>query len=394
MSILDFREIPTANAAERNKLRRTSTTVQPEGLDAFEKFAEEFFEKIKNFDIIQRVARGQDLSVDLIAVKDGKRHLISCKHYAHGDKAVGPGHETDITDALLAHHCVVFVGFYSTSPTNGLVAQLDKMGSNDLLPFSSIIFKSSDIESALLDKDDASGWLLAARYFPKSFGNLYRRFVVPIQHYKDRDVTKTAGGFELHGPGGGITNGTKEELLRQGNEYVTNQVHIAFFREALKEFIDIFPSYFKIRQGAVLNAIGLDDISPDWNAALTTPPRAPAESTNEPIIVCAVWSFWDAQRAMECYLNHRKVTNEGNLATHQVHLLKMHSKFQAFASVPQFAAQGYRNILARLVAFAPAPPLKQIAEPGQSLIDASGDLIPWTFAKEAGLEFLNEKLFR
>ena len=81
MSILDFTEIPRASRDKNKKTRVDNVVVPKNDLDAFEKFAEEFFEKVMGYTIEKRIARGGDLGADLIAYDGGKKVLVSCKHF-------------------------------------------------------------------------------------------------------------------------------------------------------------------------------------------------------------------------------------------------------------------------------------------------------------------------
>lgn len=260
MGILDFTEIP-------RPVKNNSLGVESEDLDAFEKFAEEFFERILGAKIIERIRRGPDNGLDLKIERNGEHQLVSCKHYAHSDRSIGTTIEEKPVEATISNHCDSFIGFYSTIPHESLIKTLEGCKNNPKYTFNYEIFKSSDIESKLLDSNNAKGWLLAARYFPRSFVNLFRRFVVPIQHYKVSDVKKTGNSWLLEGPfGARVTGGTPEELVETANENLTSALHCNFFKEAIMDAIKLFPRYFVCTKDADFKKLKLEDISPAWCA--------------------------------------------------------------------------------------------------------------------------------
>jgi hypothetical protein len=90
VGILDFREIPSASPKLRKARSRAS---MKDELDAFEKFAEEYFEKVLGGVVLARTTRGPDNDLDLKIQLSGETLLVSCKHYAHSDNAVGADQE-------------------------------------------------------------------------------------------------------------------------------------------------------------------------------------------------------------------------------------------------------------------------------------------------------------
>jgi hypothetical protein len=150
MPIIDFTEIAAPNKGSRNP-------------DSFEQFARDFFHDVLGYKIEREPARGSDGGMDLV-VQDtlGLRWVVSCKHFAHGNNAVGLYQEKDIVDRVLRRNCDGFIGFYSTIASSGLEQKL-----HDLVPkCQSQIYDGEKIESRLVSSD--AGRLLAHRYFTRS----------------------------------------------------------------------------------------------------------------------------------------------------------------------------------------------------------------------------------
>ncbi|MGR2682415.1 restriction endonuclease [Chromobacterium haemolyticum] len=356
MGILDFTEIPAQPKGRKNKNWKVMplTPVEKSDLDAFEKFAEEYFEKICGYKIISRVARGPDNAKDLIVQTGKGKWLVSCKHYAHSDRSVRAEKEYDPYTAIKSHGCKKFIGFYSTVPHGGLVSNLNGLKQNNK-DFDFEILKNTDIESRLLDKDDATGWIFVARYFPKSYANMFRRFVVPISHYSVSDYMKEGAALILNGPYGGripanSSQERKEEAVSQSNDALTNAVHFRFFLEALKEFIDMVPQYFKFPECADKDSLKIEEVSPKWDEELSH--KIKGLDFNAAIAICAVWTFWSPKMAMQQYLKFKcesmrlgKDISLDQGVDYCAHL--------AIGKVAEIMNGQLRDIFARLVAFCP-----------------------------------------
>lgn len=383
MGILNFAEIerPSKNKAKG---------IGSKDLDAFEKFAEEFFEKIIGGKILMRQRRGPDNSLDLKVEFDGKNHLVSCKHYAHSDTAINAYIESDMLLALTSNSCDKFIGFYSTGPTSSWITDLEGCKANDKVPFDYEIYKSSDIESKLLDSNNAKGWLLAARYFPKSYANLFQRFVIPIEHYRTSDVKETYKGvYKLDGPYGchsASGNITKEEIAHRANDALTSALHKSFFLEALSDAINLFPRYFRYSQSTNQFELSLEDISPAWDQELSY--DYPVDC-NVPIIVASIWSFWDGAKAIERYIAFRVSTGE------YIDTRKEKIMLPSILTIGRTAAMSnseLRNIFSRLIAFCPAGISAPHFKNAKSFESTIGHSIDWSFRESEGLEFLNSRL--
>jgi hypothetical protein len=381
MGILNFREIDRPTKCEARGVRSSD-------LDAFEKFAEEFFEKIIAATILTRTRRGNDNALDLKLDLDGKIVLVSCKHYAHTDTSVGVELEANAMDAIISNSCDKFIGFYSTAPSAGLITMLDGFKNNPKYTFDYSIYKNTDIESALLDANNAKGWLLAARYFPQSYSNLFQRFVIPIDHYRIKDLKRSGLGWELDGPFGGIycKNHDPVEIVKRANDSLTNALHVSFFIAALKEAIDTFPRYFGFNKQALPTEISLSDIHPLWNRELTL--EYPVDC-NIPIIVCALWSFWNPSLAQESYLRFSKRLSLGMC---EKNLQIVFPSFLSIGNTAMYSSGKFRNIFARLVAFSPGM-LNSVN--GGDIVSFEKEIgvpIDWNFKNSERLEFLVDKL--
>ncbi|WP_191833348.1 restriction endonuclease [Pseudomonas fluorescens] len=397
MGILDFREIPSASP----KLRKArKQALMKEELDAFEKFAEEYFEKILGGVVVSRTTRGPDNDMDLGVIINGERVLVSCKHYAHSDDAVGADDEHDPVSAIYSNGCTKFVGFYSSVPSSALVTKLEGLKSNKAIGFDYEILKNSDIESRLLDKDSVAGWLFAARYFPRSYANLFRRFVVPIEHYKEKDLKRiSANSWSLKGPFGGIHSACdidKESIIRMANDSLTNSMHASFFLEALKNAIDCFPKYFNYRDGADINFLELKDICPAWDEALE---YSQDVDCNLPIMVCSIWSYWCPRKALEKYLifaDAYKLTinppDNKNLIIAEAYKEVAYSSFLTIGNVARMSSGEYRDIFARLTAFSQLTMCEYTGRNVRSFENDEGKPIVWRFKVGEGLEFISDRI--
>lgn len=395
MGILDFREIPTASPKQRKARQKTKAKDE---LDAFEKFAEEYFTKVLGGVVESGPMRGPDNDMDLKVRLNGDVLLVSCKHYAHGDNAVGADKEYDPVSAVISNGCNKFVGFYSTIPSAPLITKLEGLKKHGSFDYE--ILKNSDIESRLLDKDSVVGWLFAARYFPQSYANLFRRFVVPLEHYKLKDIEQLdGGGWQLNGPFGARSHGglaNQSQVIKDANDALTNSVHASFFHEALKDAIDCFPGYFCYRQGADLNALTCSDITPDWPKALS---YDAAGDCNLPIMVCGLWSYWCPRKALEKYLDFveanellTKAPESENLTRARAHMMLTYSAFLTAGSIAQKASGKYRDIFSRLTAFCQLSMPEYQGAHSRSFMQTNGPPEVWAFKAGEGLSFLFDRV--
>jgi len=382
LGILNFREIPRPT-------RNPKKGVESDDLDAFEKFAEEFFEKILKAEIITRMRRGADNLLDLKVRLEGKTALVSCKHQAHTDSAVSQETEASALAALITNDCDLFIGFYSTAPSGGLISLLEGFKQNEKFKFDYQIYKNTDIESCLLSSDNVLGWIFASRYFPISYANLFRRFVVPINHYKTSDLEQVGtGSWQLNGPFGGLHSGRidKQAVIDQANDNLTNDLHRTFFNQALQDAINLFPAYFSYRQGADLSALTLADITPEWREPLV---YDHAVGCNLPIIVCSLWSFWDHARSVDVYRAFSSSPADGSQRLPSAFFAEGILSIGATAA---FSHGELRELFCRLVAFCPTSIKSYKGSDKTPFRLPDGSAVQWKFAAAEGLEFIEGRL--
>jgi hypothetical protein len=149
--IINFKEIPEAHKGG--------------GLqDTWELFCREFFIS-QNYEIIDEPARGADggLDIKVKAKANEITWLVSCKHKAHSNTAIGSKDEINIRDRVESQGCDGFIGFYSTIPSSGLKNTLT--GLSHKMPFE--IFDREKIERAIVGFHSQEK--LFIRFFPESF---------------------------------------------------------------------------------------------------------------------------------------------------------------------------------------------------------------------------------
>ena len=89
--------------------------------------------------------------------------LVSCKHYANGNKSVSANDELNILERVISHKCNGFIGFYSTIAATSLSSVLDGLETK----IESKIYDGVRIEKDILSKANHRDRILAT-YFPKS----------------------------------------------------------------------------------------------------------------------------------------------------------------------------------------------------------------------------------
>ncbi|MCF7529477.1 restriction endonuclease [Neisseria lisongii] len=355
MTILDFTEIPAPTHHEKKSA----------DLDAFEKFAEAFFKEIKGAKILKRCARGADGGIDLKIEYNGEKCLVSCKHKAHSGDSVSPKDEApNLIDLLLAHKCTKFIGFYSTIASEKLRKSVEDTFRNSQSAkregLTYEFFYNTDIESNILDINNPRGWIFSAKYFPKSYINLFQRIVVPIDYYNSssKELSKLDGGYRLDGPCGGRFLGRPlEKILSDANECLTSELHQFFFYIAIKDAINLFPHYFVYSDQPIkdIDNLQINEISPAWNTDLDTSYSEKTINCNIPIIICAIWSLWDMEKACIKYSEYRKKSRNDTLyQDNYIHEIEIPYCGLNFALVAKLSNNRLRDLFARLVAFCPA----------------------------------------
>ncbi|QEQ23878.1 MULTISPECIES: hypothetical protein [Achromobacter] len=376
MAILDFKEIPEAYHGKPHSKKDKVIAISSPGasngsevtprisadLDAFEKFASEFFQHVCGCKIIQAIARGQDGGRDLLVEGELSptvqgRLLISCKHKASSGNSVNTDKdEPNAKGRLDASGAKFFIGFYSTIASAGLRRHLEETRTNHK-DFDFLIFNSSDIEWRLISVNEPRGWLLAARYFPKSMGNLFRRFVVPVNYYKAEDVKHEKARFLLNGPYGGtrampsnITaiDEVKRKMAEEANDALTSDLYCVFFCDALVDFIRLLPHAFAHLPGADPTNLELAEVMPNFAAARTDFGDGHQTTLRT---VAAVWSFWDAGRAVKWLED--KITDPLDIEQRSASQVFTTACSVTIGQISRACDGTYRDILARLVAYCP-----------------------------------------
>lgn len=159
------------------------------GPDTFEWFARDFLE-VLGFQTVCGPDRGADSGRDLVMREvrvgpTGETHvdwLVSCKHFAHSNRAVGPGAERDIRDRVEANACKGFLAFYSTGITSGLASKLN----SKTLGVEVAIFDRELIEKRLVGDTDFRE--LSRRYFPVSMERWLQEHPLPASVFAEQPV--------------------------------------------------------------------------------------------------------------------------------------------------------------------------------------------------------------
>ena len=357
MPILDFKEIPPPTTREGKKSN---------DLDAFEKFAEEFFVEVKGAKLLERCSRGADEGIDLKIKYNGEICLVSCKHYAHSGESVR-NEVTDggLIDLLIQHECKKFIGFYSTITSQNLYNKISKNFKKSKTAkkenMSYELYFSSDIESAMLNVNNPRGWLLAMRYFPNSYINLFQRFFTPIEYYNEnsKELKKKGNGYILDGPFGKFSNRPKGEIIKEANDDLTSELHSYFFYLAIQDAINLFPYYFVYRKNSNLDRLSVNDISPAWNNILDNEYRKNTISCDIPTIVCGIWSMWDYEKASKKLMEYRESILPHSFITqgpYNKYILEREIPYSNlnFGYISLLLNSELRNLFARLIAFCPA----------------------------------------
>lgn len=141
--------------------------------DTWELFSRDFLSEL-GFYIESPPNRGADGGKDMLVTETIKgrlhnsefRWLVSCKHFAHSNKAVNENdHEKNILERMKSFKADGFVGFYSTLPSSGLINRLDALkNGKDIKDF--CIFDGKRIENLLITVGYSH---LLLRYFPESY---------------------------------------------------------------------------------------------------------------------------------------------------------------------------------------------------------------------------------
>jgi hypothetical protein len=291
---LDFSEIPPAKAPSADT-------------EAFEKFAKQFLELVHGAKILKTVGRGADREADLIAQVGDERWLVSCKHYR--TRAVPKRELGDPGATIDEHGCDRFVGFFSGTPSDALAARLYGIERNRP-GFKFYLWFDRDIAQQLLSHQNVNGWLLAARWFPKSYGRLFSRLAYPVKQITVTDVqvsdaegTAQVRGmaFKMHfAPGNEHSrDGTIAAVVHNANEVVTSLAFDRLFLQRIAEFATIFPGAFIKKRFVADEELTTRSVFPSWDLGYLTNLLLQEHGQDYAVYnVCRVWSFWDAELAI------------------------------------------------------------------------------------------------
>lgn len=293
MGILDFREICSGNSAHN------SVKYAPNGVsnypDDFELFCQEFFVQVKRFRIFRSVSNGPDLGIDLgveeFTPKGKIKWLVSCKHYAHSGGYVSDNVERSITERVASWECDGFIPFYTGIPTSTLSQHI--LGAAKFVLVE--MFYKDRIEKELLESP--AGCELAARYFPKSMVNHYRRFIKPSTEYTREDVAVEGDIASLNecevymGDPNDLTDPVLDSLVKNANILSGFKWHKPYFNQALEDAISVFPEMFHQVNGKE---------QPTWSLSSLIELEK-ERRLSKAYFLCAVWSFWDFRTANEIF---------------------------------------------------------------------------------------------
>lgn len=87
--------------------------------ESWEFFAADFLSSL-GFSILQYPSLGADGGLDALVEFNGKKYLVSCKHYIISGSSVGVTDEQSILDRIIQHQASGFIGFYSTVVSTAL----------------------------------------------------------------------------------------------------------------------------------------------------------------------------------------------------------------------------------------------------------------------------------
>ncbi|MBA5606799.1 restriction endonuclease [Duganella sp. FT3S] len=291
--MLDFSEIPPPLLPSIDR-------------DAFEKFAKQYFEEVEGAKVWKTVGRGPDGGVDLIIIQDGMRKLVSCKH-PFKTKSVPRDKEHDPYGRMDAESCTGFICFYAGIPSGPLITYFD--GIRRRHPdFQPRILNERDIERGLLSYQNAAGWLLAARWFPRSYSKLFSQLVHPIQHYNEVDIA-VDGDREMIRLDNGATisyaavDGNDRErrqgrstMLSLANEGKSIEAFDSIFLSRIGELANLYPGSFVRARYAQRNSS--NEIFPSWDFRYLAELLCTGECSLKNIhSLCIAWSLWNKARA-------------------------------------------------------------------------------------------------
>jgi hypothetical protein len=210
MPAIDFKEIPQANTGSGDQ-------------DTFELFARDFL-KTAGFTIEEDPSRGPDRGKDLLVCETlaslvqpkKRRWVVSCKHYAHGGKAVSDSDEIDIVGRVRKFKVDGFMAFYSTVPSSALSQTFTSH--KDEIDVE--VWDREKIEDKLLSEPRLKTVL--ARYFPKSYSTWVTLIKDSVTHQVSEGKGQETISVELSETDWTFITGELERLQMTADQW--NQV--------------------------------------------------------------------------------------------------------------------------------------------------------------------------
>ncbi|OAI86449.1 restriction endonuclease [Pseudomonas putida] len=298
MSLLDFSEIPPSKAPSAD-------------VDAFEKFAREFFAVLFNARVIKNVGRGPDGGADLVLEVEGERWLVSCKNYRN---SVGRNDEEAPYGDMQQWGCQQFIGFYSPGPSTGLETKLRQTRDNNP-GFRYQIFDSKEIQSRLICAGSSEAWLLAFRWFPGSFSKIASALVRPLMQHDRQDVVTDHGrswiaGLPVYSSHAANDPQSRERaaegLVSIANEIATGRAFSPIFIERIKDFCLAVPGAFLRPTYVSDEEVQARLLYPSWSLGLVR--DLCARGLRRGLLnLCRVWSLWDLEMAETVYFYGRQL---------------------------------------------------------------------------------------
>lgn len=270
--------------------------------EAFEKFAKQFFEELLGGVVEKGPGRGPDDGIDLKVRVGTETWLVSCKHWR--SRAVNMEDESPCPAFRLnVHGCDRFVGFYSCTPSAALNRAFESLATR-IPGFKFTIFYDRDIERELLSSQTTRGWLLAARWFPKSYSKIFSQIVHPLKAYTHADLRKDDVRGKLRIKGIGLyalyqspasMEAASADLIRDANEIETGRAFDTIFVSRLAELAAAFPG--SLMRTRFAKQISTSEIFPSWDFTVLVELLTQRSRLRAVHAICIVWSIWHADRA-------------------------------------------------------------------------------------------------
>ena len=176
------------------------------------------------------------------------------------------------------------------------------------------------IERQLIATASAEGWLLAMRWFPKSFAQIASALVMPLGMYsKENVVTSSDYAFV---PGMQVTahfregdeatsNYVAETLRAHANETATNKAFSGIFHARILDFARLVPKAFVKPVYLDEEQLTSRNVFPSWDLDLVRELVAAGNRLGL-LNLCRVWSVWSIHLARVAYTYGVVLLQSGN----------------------------------------------------------------------------------